>query len=242
MNEPLFSCAPRKLSPPWLPQINKQGIGASAAKDLRVYIDPYPDMDEGDLIELFWNDCYVASALLSAADINQTLVLRVPQSFLLSGKSRVWYRVMKIGAEPVTSPVCKLWVKLEPPGGHLINAGGDENQGLAPLSIPFSVLREGLSAEQIRCGVEVCIKPYMNMDSYDEITLRWGDVRMDLPALGCEDVGQSIIFRVPAALIEEAGDDLHHEVTYCVIDRVGNNSHWAPSRAVSVCLDMRKLA
>jgi hypothetical protein len=65
---------------------------------------------------------------------------------------------------------------------------------------------------------------------------------MDLPALGSDDVGQPIKFRVPAALIQEAGDDLHHEVTYCVIDRVGNNSQWAPSRVIQVCTEYRHFA
>lgn len=228
---------PIKLFAPYLPQSNKQGIGALAAAQLMVNIDPYPDMECADLIELFWGGCYVASKLLSEDDIGHTSVLHVPESFLRSGKVKTYYRVTKIGCESVKSPSTKLWVKLETPGGHLVSDDADENQGLAPLVISTPDASTELSAEHIAGGVEVIIDTYLNMDAYDEITLRWGDVRMDLPALSHEDVGKPVIVQVPAALISEAGDDAHQEVTYCVIDRVGNNSRWAPPRLINVRAD-----
>lgn len=77
-----------KLFAPYLPQSNKHGIGALAATNLRVKIDPYPDMDAGDLIELFWGECYVASTLLSESDIGYTLGLHVPESFLQKRKDK----------------------------------------------------------------------------------------------------------------------------------------------------------
>ncbi|MNE90301.1 hypothetical protein D3C80_1878020 [compost metagenome] len=68
----------------------------------------------------------------------------------------------------------------------------------------------------------------------DEITLRWGDARMDLPRLKASDVGQPIQVWVPPAIILEAGEDLRLEVTYCILDRVGNNSRWAPARVLKI--------
>ncbi len=231
------SRTPFKLFAPCLPQANRQGIGTLAAANLRVNINPYPEMECGDLIELFWGDCYVASALLSESDIGHTSVLHVPESFLRSGKVKTYYRVTKIGCEAVKSPSCKLWVKLETPGGQLVCADGEENQGLAPVIFPKSVTRQGLTSPQLKNGVEVTIESYLNMAAYDEITLRWGDVRLDLPALTEEHVGKAIQIHVPATLIREAGDDPHLEVTYCVIDRVGNNSRWAPSRSIKVSVN-----
>lgn len=228
------SHTPLKLFAPYLPQSNKQGIGATAATHLQVNVLPYPEMELGDLIELFWGDCYVASTLLANSDIGHTLVLHVPESFLQSGKVRTYYRVTKIGCEPVKSPCFTLWVKLETPGGHLVSPDGKENQGLAPVTFTESVIRKGLSPQQMRNGLDVTIETYPNMDAYDEITLRWGDVRMDLPLLTQDHVGRSVKVHVPASLIKEAGDDLHQEVTYCIIDRVGNNSRWAPSRSIMV--------
>jgi hypothetical protein len=57
---------------------------------------------------------------------------------------------------------------------------------------------------------------------------------MDLPALTEDQVGRPVEVHVPATLIQEAGDDPHQEITYCVIDRVGNNSLWAPVRSIRV--------
>lgn len=223
-----------KLFAPYLPQANNHGIGIAAACHLAVNIDPYPDMDIGDLIELFWGDCYVASKVLTASDIGYTSVLHIPESFLKTGKVKTWYSVKKVGGTPVQSPPSKLWVKLEPPGGQLIEPVLGENQGLAALSFSAAVMRHGLGHQHANNGLRVVIEAYPNMDAYDEITLRWGDSRIDLPVVTREQIGRPISFHVPGSFIKEAGTDEHHEVTYCIIDRVGNNSKWAPPRFIKV--------
>lgn len=223
-----------KLFAAYLPQANKHGIGVLAAANLKVNIDPYPDMDINDLIELYWGDCYVASKLVTAADIGYTSVLHVPESFLQTGKVRFYYSVKKIGGTPALSPTAKLWVKLDPPGGRLFDPVAGENQGLAALSFASSVRRNRISTRQTGNGVTVTIDPYPNMDAYDEITLRWGDARIDLPIITVEQIGKPVSFHVPGTFIQEAGPDEHHEVTYCIIDRVGNNSLWAPPRTIKV--------
>lgn len=224
----------QKLFPPYVPQAHKHGIGIRAAANLLVHIDPYPDMDEGDLIELFWDGCYVASKLLCASDVGKTLVLRVPESFLQNGTIKTYYRLMKVGGSPIGSASRRLRVKLDMPGGLLINSSNEENQGLAPVSLPEAVIRNGLSITQMAEGLPLSIEPYLNMAPHDEITLRWGDARMDLAPLAEENLGKPIKLLVPDTLIREAGDEALLEVTYCVIDRVGNNSRWAPAREISV--------
>jgi hypothetical protein len=228
-----------KLFAPYLPQANKHGIGSAAAANLTVSIDPYPDMDVGDLIELFWGDCYVASKVLTASDIGYTSSLHVPESFLQTGKIKICYSVKKIGSTPVQSPASKLWVKLEPPGGQLIDPAQGENQGLAAPSFSAAVLRDGLSQQHLENGIDLVIQAYPNMDAYDEITLRWGDARIDLPVPTLEQVGKPVNVHLPGAFIREAGTGQQHEVTYCVIDRVGNNSMWAPPRSVNVQINER---
>lgn len=225
-----------RLFAPYLPQAHNHGVGTRAAAHLLVNIDPYPTMDEGDLIELFWDGCYVASKLLSRSDIGYTIVLRVPESFLQTGTTKAYYRVMKVGGVPITSPSRKLRVKLDVPGGHLLTLSNDENQGLAPVSLPEAVIRYGLISRYAKTGMPLAIEPYLNMAPSDEITLRWGDVRMDLPPLKAENVGKPVSLLVPATLVEAAGHERQLEVTYCVIDRVGNNSLWAPPREINVNL------
>lgn len=224
----------QKLFPPYVPQAHKHGIGIRAAANLLVHIDPYPEMDEGDLIELFWDGCYVASKLLCASDVGKTLVLRVPESFLQNGTIKTYYRLMKVGGSPIGSASRRLRVKLDMPGGLLINSSDEENQGLAPVSLPETVIRDGLNITRMAEGLPLSIEPYLNMAPCDEITLRWGDARMDLAPLAEENLGKPIKLLVPDTLIREAGDETLLEVTYCVIDRVGNNSRWAPAREISV--------
>ncbi|CAM3273211.1 hypothetical protein BZK31_10325 [Pseudomonas floridensis] len=233
MNQILCKNAPVKLSAPCVPQASRHGIGVRAASSLAVHIDPYDGMDEGDLIELFWDGCYVASKILTTSDVSATIVLRVPESFLKSGKARTYYRVMKVGGMPITSACRKLWVKLEMPGGRLLSPNAEENQGLAPLYVAPSVLRRGLTRRHLDSGLPMAIEPYLNMAVHDEITVRLGDLRMDLPPLTQDDIGEPIDLVVPAALIREAGDQ-QLEVTYCIIDRVGNNSSWAPPRDIVI--------
>lgn len=223
-----------ELAAPTLAQSHKSDINIVSASHLLIDVPPYPAMDEGDLIELFWDNCYVASRVVTPDDVGRSVHLRVPESFIANGASRIHYRIMQIGRGPAVSAVGRVRVKLDCPGGEPSNLCGDENQRLAPVSIPETIRRQGVNPNQIKRGVPLTIEPYLNMAADDEITLRWGDVRMDLPRLKASDVGQPIKVWVPPAIIIEAGEDLRLEVTYCILDRVGNNSRWAPARSLKI--------
>ena len=222
------------LAAPTLPQAHQQGINALVAAHLHVDIAPYPGMGKGDLIELFWNNCFAASKRVGAADVGQTCHLRVPESFVQNGPARVHYRIMQVGHGPARSTITRVQVKTACPGGETSVLCGEENQNLAPVDLPETIRRHGVNPSQIRRGVPLTIEPYLNMAAGDAITLRWGDARLDLPRIQANEVGQPVQVWVPSALILEAGDDARQEVTYCVIDRVGNNSRWAPARTVSI--------
>ncbi|MDI2593172.1 hypothetical protein POF45_17315 [Pseudomonas sp. 681] len=223
-----------ELVAPFLAQSHKSGVNITSAAHLLIEVAPYPGMDEGDLIELYWDSCYVASRTLTPVDIGSSVQLRVPESFVANGTSRVHYRVMQVGQGPALSATARVQIKLDCPGGQPSALSGDENQGLAPVNIPETIARQGVNPNQIKRGVPLTIEPYLNMAVDDEITLRWGDVRMDLPLLKAEDIGQPIHVWVPPAIILEAGEDLRLEVTYCILDRVGNNSRWAPPRMLKI--------
>lgn len=222
------------LAAPTLANARLTSINITSAAHLEVAIAPYPGMDAGDLIELFWDNCYVGSRLLSEADVQGNVTLRVPESFIVNGTSRIHYRVMQVGRGPAVSATQRVQVKLDCPGGQPSILSGDENQGLAPVRIPEAIRRQGVNPNQIKRGVPLTIEPYLNMAADDAITLRWGDVRMDLPRVKPCEVGQPINVWVPPQIILEAGEDLRLEVTYCILDRVGNNSHWAPPRTLKI--------
>lgn len=223
-----------KLAPPALEQTHGTGINLMAAANLSLEIEPYDEMDSGDLIELFWDGCYVASRVLNAGDVGSTICLRVPESFIVNGSPCAHYRVMQVGRNPTLSPSARFEVKLDCPGGQPAPGCEEENQYLLPVSLPDVIRRRGVNPSQIKRGVPLTIEPYLNMAEGDEITLRWGDARMDLPPVTQADVGQGIQVWVPPAIIVEAGEDLRLDVTYCVIDLVGNNSRWAPPRTLKI--------
>ena len=223
-----------ELSAPCLAQSPGSAINLASAADLLIEIPPSGRMDEGDLIELFWDNCYVASRLLGPADIGHPVQLRVPESFIRTGQSRVHYRLMQVGQSPLTSPTKRLHAKLDCPGGQALGECADENQSLEPPGIPLMIARHGVNASQIRRGVPLTIAPYLNMAADDAVTLRWGDARMDLPKLQPDDVGRPLQVWVPPEVIAQAGEDSRLDVTYCIIDRVGNNSRWAPARTLRV--------
>lgn len=222
------------LTAPSLPLALRNGINALAAAQLTVHIAPYPGMDEGDLIELFWNNCFAASQWVSACKVGMPTQLRVPESFVQDGIAQVHYQVMQVGQVPARSLMTRVRVKINHPGGQPLPQHSDENQGLAPVGLPETIRRYGVNANQVRRGIPLTIEPYLNMSSGDAITLRWGDVRLDLPTIHAKDVGQVVQVWVPSALIIEAGDDSRLDVTYCILDRVGNNSRWAPARTLRI--------
>jgi len=223
-----------ELAAPTLVNAHPTGVSIASAAHLEIAITPYPGMDAGDLIELFWDDCYAGSRQLSQADLQGPVTLRVPESFILNGTSRIHYRVMQIGRGPALSASQQVQVKLDCPGGQPSSLSGDENQGLAPVGIPEAIRRQGVNPNQIKRGVPLTIEPYLNMAADDAVTLRWGDVRLDLAPVKPEEVGQPIHIWVPPHIILEAGEDLRLEVTYCILDRVGNNSLWAPPRTLKI--------
>ncbi len=228
------TATPAMLTPPTLPQALRNGINALAAAHLQVDIAPYPGMDEGDLIELFWNNCFAASRRVTAGKVGTPTRLRVPESFVQDGTARVHYQVLQIGHGPARSAVTQVRVKTDYPGGQPSNLYRDENQNLAPVGLPETIRRYGVNSSQVRRGIPLTIEPYLNMTTGDAITLRWGDVRMDLPKITAKGIGLAVQVWVPSAVIVEAGDDCRLEVTYCILDRVGNNSCWAPTRTLRI--------
>ena len=222
------------LTAPTLPQALRNGINALAATQLQVSIAPYPGMDEGDLIELFWNNCFADSRRVTACKVGTATLLRVPESFVQDGHAQVHYQVMQIGHGPARSAVTTVRVKTNYPGGQPSALYRDENQNLAPVGLPDTIRRFGVNASQVRRGIPLTIAPYLNMDTGDAITLRWGDVRLDLPRIQAKGVGLPVQVWVPSTMIIEAGDDSRLDVTYCILDRVGNNSRWAPVRTLNI--------
>lgn len=114
-----FTSHTQKLAAPTLAPSNKHTICARAAEQLLVNVAPYINMEEGDLIELFWDGCYVSSRQLSNSDVGHPVSLRVPESFIQNGTARLYYRVMHIGSTPLFPHNLKYWSNLTAPAASL---------------------------------------------------------------------------------------------------------------------------
>ncbi|WP_422421986.1 hypothetical protein [Pseudomonas sp. GZD-222] len=217
-----------ELFPPTLPGINAAGIGRNSAARLCAQIPVQPLMEAGDLLLLFWGQRFVSAHTLQAREVKDAIDMRIPASYLHNGIHRLHYRLLKPGKRPLRSPEQQVQVKLDCPGGN----GADEY--LQPLQLPRQLRREGLCLAALSDAVPCTLAPYRNMAEGDRITVRWGDLRLDLPALKQSQVGNPVQAQIPLALICEAGPDRHMELSYCILDRVGNRSHWAPTTQLQV--------
>ncbi|MNM55390.1 hypothetical protein D3C81_665280 [compost metagenome] len=212
-----------ELSPPTLPGINAAGIGCHSAARLRARVPIQPPMEAGDLLTLFWGQRFVAAHSLQAHEPDGSIDLRIPASLLHNGIHRLHYRLLKPGHHPLRSPELQVLVKLDCPGGN------SPHEHLQPVQLAGRLRREGLFLHSLNNDLPCTLAPYRNMAEGDRITLRWGDLRVDLPGVSKCQVGQPLRARIPLTLIEENGPDPHLELSYCILDRVGNRSQWAPA-------------
>lgn len=220
-----------ELPPPSLPHVPRHGINRHTACHVQALISTGPPMAAGDLLELFWGNRFATAHILQASDVAAQVSLAVPRQLLHNGLNTLHYRLLQPGQHPRRSSPCQVTVKLDCPGGE---ACPPENPGLAPLQLPAILHRHGLDLCHLDDGVAFRIPPYRHMAEGDAITLRWADLRLDLAPLPATAVGTVVHGSVPRELILEAGSDNRLQASYCILDRVGNSSHWAPAACVQV--------
>ncbi|MFQ6573514.1 hypothetical protein [Pseudomonas sp. UM16] len=212
-----------ELSPPALPGINPAGIGRYSAARLRARVNIEPPMEAGDLLAMFWGQRFVAAHTLQVHQPDGSVDFRIPGILLHNGIQRLHYRLLKPGCRPLRSPELHVLVKLDCPGGS------DAREHLQPLQLNSRLRREGLFLNDLNDDLPCSLAPYRHMAEGDSITLRWGDLRLDLPALKQSQVGNPLQAKIPLSLIQESGPDPHLDLSYCILDRVGNRSQWAPA-------------
>ena len=215
-----------ELPPPALLHIAPHGIGVHTASHLQASIQTAPTLQAGDLLELFWGNRYVAAHLLRAGEPGTSIALAVPRQMLYPGLNTLHYRLLQPGQHPRRSAPLQVAVKLNCPGGYVTTP---ENPHLTPLRLPGRLLRQGLDLSRCGQGVPFNIAPYRHMAEGDAITLRWADLRIDLAPLPSDGIGCPIQGLIPTQVLLEAGNDEHLDASYCILDKVGNCSQWAPA-------------
>ncbi len=219
-----------RLAPAHVPQARNSFIGAHAAQDLQVHIEPWPQRQDHDQVAVFWNGTFVDARPAALAGHE---AFSIPPWLIGNGVAHVRYQVLRVGQRPWCSPNLRLWVKLKCPGGGQL--GDDINPSLAPLGLAARLLDQPVRLHALGAGLAFSLAPWRHMAADDAATLRWGDRRLDLPAVTAKQVGRALRGLIPASLIHEAGPHGYTEVSYCIIDRAGNHSGWAHGR----CIDVR---
>lgn len=220
-----------ELTPPSLPGIHAGGIGRHSASRLQARIVIEPPMQAGDLLAMFWGHRFVSARTLHTDEVTNAIDMPIPGHLLHNGVHRLHYRLLTPGYRPIRSPERQVLVKLDCPGGN-----GDHAQ-LQPVQLATRVRHHGLSLDALNHDLPCTLAPYSNMAGGDQITLCWGDLRLDLPVLAQHQVGKPIKAKIPLALIQEWGPDPHLQLSYCILDRVGNRSIWAPARQLQVFVE-----
>lgn len=211
-----------ELPPPTFPHIGPHGIGVHTAAHLAARIRSCPLMSAGDLLEVFWGNRFVAARVLPATA--GSIDVEVPAALLHNGVNRCHYRLLKAGQCPRRSLPASVRVKLDIPG----------DGALAPIVLPTRIARDGIDLNTLQRHLKLSIRPYANRASGDRITVRWGDVRVDLAPLENARDSSRIAAYIPREVIFEAGPDPFLDVSYCILDQVGNCSGWAPSMHIPI--------
>lgn len=198
-----------------------------------------------DLLELFWgvpddsqSPGYPGTptankTLQFPGELNKAVFLSVPEKDVVAGWFNVVCRVTRAGTGfQEFSPLLRVLVKLDPPGG--IDPAPDENPSLAAPNLPDEVIRDGVDTSWAARGVPVMIQPYPNMAVGDRIRLNWGGTFVEYTLLDISEVGHPVTLLIDDTTIRAAGDGDAVVLRYQVFDMVNNRSGWSPSTEVVV--------
>lgn len=216
--------------------VNKSMLDAHAS-GLLVLIQPYPNMQEGDWIKVFWGDdgTPVASDVIPPNHGSNRFPIFVPSRLVPEGLHDLWCSVTRAGggnggeSEPIG-----ILTRTELPGGLDPAPDTPVHEGLLP---PEADLPDGgiIDEDAAKEGIAVTIPGYPNMREYDLITFSWGGVLMEHEVTAAEAGAGEVSLRVTEAVIREAGDANELVLVYMVMDEVHNKSSgWSMRATVDV--------
>lgn len=219
-------------------------VGLNAVNGgLKVFVERYPRMLEGDYIEVFWSGSTTPAVYTTVDEynLNTRVGLNIPESEIQSGRLAPYYRLTAASSTEATSPSRNIWVKLDIPGGTNPEPAKQENRNLAAPIVPPDVAQSGVNKARAQSGVEITIQPYPNMAEYDRIEFWWGGQRIWV-LVQPDDVGHPVRFTVSEKTILTAGDGeivLHYQL----IDAALNFSDgWSLSTKIKVTASSTLLA
>ncbi|AUM71222.1 hypothetical protein [Pseudomonas fluorescens] len=190
-------------------------------------IDPYSlDMAENDQIKIYWDDTEVGDITVRDVDVGERLsVFLLVEPIVRGWAEKVFFRVTPATSPtPIDSPISRLWVKLDPPGGRDIHPGNPigHSQLKSPVLPPELDM---VDAEWAARGIPLKIENYDFRTVRDLIQLKWGSTTVR--RLVTEDEANStdpITIMIDQDIILAGGDGNSVLVHYMVFDEVWNPS------------------
>ncbi|WP_232490573.1 RCC1 domain-containing protein [Burkholderia ubonensis] len=234
---------PRELPRPSVPAAhNGVGLGWDQLSDpdrpviVQVF---YPNIQERDIIRLYWNGVRIMHKEVSIEGVQAFEVFeRAIPDGIPDGPNEVLYGV----ADPIDpenetlSLPLSLLVKRSLPGGFDPNPEDNINRNLlAPTGIPAVI-----TPEIAREGIPVGIPAYDNKEPGDTIRLSWHGYlpRLEYTVL---DRDAPVTITVPESVIVAAGDTQNLVVRYEIRDVVNNWSRWSQEATGVVEVDPNAL-
>jgi hypothetical protein len=217
------------------------GIGLETVENpagVLTAVDPWLRMEEGDRIDVYWNDELVESRPIESSDVNQRLLFYLPaEKIVPDWAEKVFYRLTRNGSTtPEDSAALRIRVKLDRPGGVDKDPHLPGHSELAAPVLPQDVIDNGVDAEWAARGVPAEIAAYRGRAAQDTIQLQWGDAFLSHRVTASDAAGEDpIVITVDQATILAGGDDVGLLVHYQVFDEVWNfSTDWSLRTFVGV--------
>lgn len=221
---------------PFIPAAEDGGLGYNDIADdpegfIIVTVGPYTKINEGDLVEVFFDDHRVGYYIANDGDPS-VLNIKVRNSEIGRLENRV-YQVkyiftLFIGGGQLRSLPTPVEIKLTVPGGRdPYPDTADLNENLAPAFVV---------PDPVPAGAEfatVYIPVWEEMDYGDVLTVSWAGVKLHCPPLPTTEIGKQQEVKIDQAILKEVGGG-RVPVTYSIRDRVNNYSKWAPYKHTDV--------
>jgi hypothetical protein len=250
MSQPLDENRILALNPP---SVSKQAVlkdegydggisRVTVENDLLIIVDPWVGMAMYDNCKMYFDGVEVGTIPVDESNLNKRLEFKVPKDQVTNGEALILYTVQRLGQDPVSSePVRRMWVQLTQPGG----TDSDSEEGNSGLIYALSPdPSNGVNEDLARRGIRMTIVPYENIAIFDTIRCRWGDQVVTYYPVTREQIddptNHPIFVTFTEGVIRAQGNGNNIEVTYQVVDRVGNlpdpKARWAKITYVSVDL------
>ncbi|MFJ2464831.1 hypothetical protein [Pseudomonas sp. NPDC087615] len=202
-------------------------------------IDPYPGMNEDDLIEIFWKTEKVHVLKVKREEVNERLFFFLPTTEIVPGYAQYHYELTRAGQTLPDDPsvVLTLRVKLDRPAGDDREQHLPWHSALDIVGLPEDVINNGVTREWSAKGVPMTIKTYPGITVRDVIWVRWGGIFLEPHVVTQAEVdgsAQIVITALPGDILT-AGDSSALPISYQIHDEVWNYCEkWSKQTTVLV--------